>query len=74
MSDLIDDSTLTMRVPSAVGIANIVDKAEMKSSLLARRAQHKLPLYLWREISRHTQLWLHVQPHDEEQSINYQKR
>ena len=40
MSDLTDELNADDRVPSAVGITNIVDKAEMKEKLTAWLAEH----------------------------------
>ena len=40
MSDLTDELNADERVPSAIGITNIVDKAEMKQKLEAWLAEH----------------------------------
>lgn len=40
MSDLTDELSADERVPSAIGITNIVDKAEMKQKLEAWLAEH----------------------------------
>ena len=40
MSDLTDELNADPRVPSAVGITNIVDKAEIKQKLTAWVAEH----------------------------------
>ena len=40
MSDLTDELSADPRVPSAVGITNIVDKAEIKQKLTAWVAEH----------------------------------